>query len=100
MQAQKDKTISLATFSWGVWVAICGGLSVLAGCLCGFLAQKYIQNSFLGMFSLGFFFGFVLVGMIFMFIFAAMMSTENAKKQQEKKEKEKKKSGESHDTTV
>jgi FtsH-binding integral membrane protein len=110
MQSQKKKNLdshssqnlssqglSLSTFSWGVWVAICGSISILAGCLCGFLAQNYIQNPFLGMFSLGFFFGFVLVGMIFMFVFAAKMSNENAKK---KKEKEQKKIGESHDTAL
>jgi uncharacterized membrane protein len=89
MQAQKK--LSVSSYPWGVWVAICTILSVLAGCLCGFLAQKYIQNPFLGMFSLGFFFGFVLVGMTLMFIFAAKMTTdkENKAKQNKKKKEEK-----------
>jgi uncharacterized membrane protein len=70
------------TFPWGIWVLICGTIAVIAGCICGYLAQTYIQNPFLGLFSLGFFFGFVLVGMILMFIFAAKMGEERRKREQ------------------
>jgi ABC-type sugar transport system permease subunit len=75
------KKLSLSSYPWGVWVVICTTLSVSVGLLCGFLFQRYIQDPFLGLFSLGFFFGFVMVGMICMFIFAAMMGRERTERE-------------------